>query len=112
MMDWWNRIRPDLLVSNTSDLRKIRSGGDVNERAWRLGNNGYVQKVRMVHDHVDDVEYLRFTGCCHAQMKPRDYKLQMGMLIQDRSVSVILESSCSCDAASEFGQNAVQMVVQ
>ena len=82
LLDWWNAIRPDLLISSSNDLRKIRDSGDVNERAWRLGNTGYVQRVRMVEDIVDGPDCLCFTGNCYGQQKPVEYRLRMVLIIQ------------------------------
>ena len=82
LLDWWNVIRPDLLISSSKDLTKIRDSGDVNERAWRLGNTGYVQRVRMVEDVADGLDCLCFTGNCYGQQKPVEYRLRIVLIIQ------------------------------
>ena len=53
MICWWNRIRPDLTLSDGEQKPKINPEGTLNFKAYRLGNTGYVQKIKLTPNLVD-----------------------------------------------------------
>ena len=70
MICWWNRIRPDLTLSDGKQKSKINPEGTLNSKSYRLGNTGYVQKIKLTAaERSCSLTVLSFGGVCHAQMK-------------------------------------------
>ena len=108
MISWWNKIRPDLILPDEKLKSKINPEGTLNSRAYRLGNTGYVQKIKLTaKEKSSTLTVLTFEGVCHAQMKADVYKIRIILNVNDQIVEAVVSSSCSYICGKELGSDAL-----